>query len=124
MKSMETPEPLIKTVLSHIVTPITVYGAMAISFGAFVGGIYRVMKEGWMGWVRFGMLFILNVFFGFTAFLVAISQGFSVINSVLVCLAFSFLGEKGGAWFFDNFKSVILQTIFDYVEFVRRRNIQ
>lgn len=120
---METPESLANA-FRHIATPQNVFGSIAIGFGAFVGVLMKINNTEWMGWKKFLMLTVINFFFGFTAYLISLQYGLHGYWPVIIGLIFGSTGEKGGGWFMDNFKPVIIQTIFDYIEFARKKNLQ
>lgn len=103
-----------ETIFSQIATAQNVFGGIGILFGALVGVLMKIDKTSWMGWPKFFILTIINLFFGLVAYLVAVQQGMESLWPVIVGLIFGSLGEKGGGWIMDNFQPLIIQNIMDF----------
>lgn len=83
-------------------------GSIAILFGALVGGIRKVMAQGWKNWGWFLSSLIVNVFFGVLAYLVALEYGLGGLKPVILALVFGSLGEKSG--------DLVMSWALDYVK--------
>jgi len=84
-------------------------GIISVLFGSLVGGIRNIMKNGWHGWLKFLLNWIVNMFVGILAYLLAVEWGLPGLWPVIIALTFGSLGEKG--W------EIILNQVFDYIEF-------
>lgn len=86
-------------------------GGLAILFGALVGGVRNVIKNGWQGWVKFLLNMLVNIFVGLVAYLLAQDWGLTGLKPIILALVFGSLGEKG--W------EVLLKYVFDFIDFQR-----
>ena len=94
---------------NHIIDSLTNptgQGTIAILFGALVGGIRKVMAQGWKSWGLFGASLVVNIFFGVIAYLTAKEYGLDGLKPVILALIFGSLGEKSG--------DLVMSWVLDY----------